>query len=151
MIEEALERPEANACDYARSNYCENWAVHLGEEILAAEPGRMISMLEYAPLRASLLSRALRDSLKELEHCDKVTSLYSRQFLARTNFIEQCGKPLAIKSIEKSLKDRTLDAERIELLEWLSKENYDSDWLKSHVGKIESSIGDYQHKVKLSI
>ena len=100
----------------------------------------MISMLEYAPLRTAILGRALRKSINELEHCDNVKSVYSHQFLARTDFIEEVGRKRAIESIRESLTNGCLDFDRIELLEWLTGKKFDVATLKSKAGGFEMRL-----------
>jgi hypothetical protein len=77
---------------YALTNHEENWAVHLGEVILAPKPEPFLEFCQEAPLRAMILALALTRALHAVPASK--ASPYHRDWLARCRYIrEHCTRP----------------------------------------------------------
>jgi hypothetical protein len=122
-VEDGLSATSYNARKYARTNERENWAVHLGEEMLDPAAARMLEFGRYAPLRISVLGRALKVSITEGPQAE--TSLFRKQFEARANFIEERFVPLGLKSLLRDMR-RTSEpsAAQLEALGYLGNESH---------------------------
>ncbi|GEM_PF-1261304 len=119
LQERALEPEGFNARSYALTNNNENWAVHLGEEILAYDGNRFLKTAASAPLRSAVLARALKLSLAD--RMQPQISLYRTQFLNRADFIERnVTAPAAAKLERELVNSDNPRAEQIELLDYLS-------------------------------
>lgn len=78
--------------DYGRTNHEENWAVHMGEVILAPMSSRFLEFCEEAPLRALILGLALARALRAVPASR--ASPYHRDWLARCRYIRNyCKRP----------------------------------------------------------
>ncbi|HEY9870604.1 MAG TPA: tetratricopeptide repeat protein, partial [Candidatus Obscuribacterales bacterium] len=135
-VEDGLDATSYNARKYARTNERENWAVHLGEEMLDPAAARMLEFGRHAPLRISVLGRALKVSITEGPQAE--TSLFRKQFEARANFIEERFVPLGLKSLLKEIRGtREPGPAALEMLGYLGNDSH-IKYVKPLAGKAES-------------
>lgn len=116
---EALKKDAFNARTYALTNEKENWAVMLGEELLADDPNRFLQAAVRAPIRSAILARAIKWALNDAPQPEACT--YRFQLQKRLELIEQRTTEPAVQKLEAELKDaKEPTADQIELLTYLS-------------------------------
>lgn len=106
-----LERHGYYARDYAMSNVRENWAVHLGEELLDRDPDRAYIFAREAPLRALVLAQALREQVELAERA--LNTSRQAQFLSRADLVERVALGEAREAIWSVLQRQ--DARRMQV------------------------------------
>lgn len=136
-IEDALNKEgweNKNARKYATENERENWAVHLGEELLALDASRMLKMCQYAPVRLAVLGEALHSALNEGSQAE--VSKFRAQYQARADFIKEHVTPLALKSIVAEIAGgkRNSYQDHLELFGRWSEKSSDVNLLKKIAG-----------------
>jgi hypothetical protein len=72
--------------DYARLNTSENWAVHM-ESVLGDDADKFKDFVARAPIRASILGKALKTSLDSCSVTER--SPMHSQYVARANYIQK--------------------------------------------------------------
>ncbi len=122
-LENGLEKTGYNLDNYARKNERENWAVHLGESMLDFDADGLLKFGRNAPLRASVLGRALKSAVTEGPQAE--TSLFRKQFEVRADFIDAKFRPLALSSLLESMqRSNEPTLQQLELLGFLGNESH---------------------------
>lgn len=117
-LENGLSPKEFNARTYALTNEKENWAVHLGEELMAYEAGRFLRTASYAPIRTAVLARALKWSLNDAPQSE--VCRYRVQLENRVKFVEEHVNSSVANDLENQLKKAAEPGiEQLELLSYL--------------------------------
>jgi hypothetical protein len=75
-----------NARDYAKTNLQENWAVHLGEELMHRDPDFACVLAEKAPFRAYVLARALKEQIAN--NGSSFASASNASFARRADYVQ---------------------------------------------------------------
>lgn len=90
------------AREYARRNIHENWAVHLGEELLHSDKDHVHTLIKQSPLRTVAMAEALRRTLESVPA--DLQSPYHQQLLERLQLIGTEAVPEARKLLDTMLK-----------------------------------------------
>jgi tetratricopeptide (TPR) repeat protein len=88
-----LEEKGWSARKYGRKNTLENWAVHM-ESVLHPDGGYLLDMEAEAPIRLSMLGRAMKNMLDTVPEANR--SPHHAQYQQRVRFIEEQVVPAAI-------------------------------------------------------
>lgn len=92
-----IEEHGYSANDYAKKNTKENWAVHLGEELINSDPDRAYCLATAAPYRAFILARALKEQIAA--NGSRFANPNNAAFSKRADYVEI----LAEQSIKENL------------------------------------------------
>jgi hypothetical protein len=90
------------ARQYASKNIEEDGAVHLGEEMLAPQSDRLVSLSENAPVRTVVMSRALIKVMSEAGRGER--SVHAGSFWNRIRYVNDNTFPEATRLLEVRLK-----------------------------------------------
>ena len=81
---------------YARRNHSENWAVHMGEELMSVDAADFIALTENAPVRTVILAKNLAANMKG--------GTNGRALAERLRYVQDKVVPEAHKVLETRLK-----------------------------------------------
>ena len=95
----------------------ENWAVHLGEQLMGLSGANLWTFAHSAPLRAVVLARALREAMRRGRNVGDPGS-HQEEFSERLRMIDTEVLPLARARLrEIATKSKSLDLAEVETLE----------------------------------
>lgn len=126
--------------DYARTNPGEDFAVHMGEEMLAPVSDNLVALGRNAPVRTVLLARSLTRVMSSARPENQGT--HNKQIWERMGYVEKEVYPEAMKLLERRIRTGTAEekAASAELLGHLGNRERHTPMLRKLAGDQASRV-----------
>ncbi|MBI4533744.1 MAG: hypothetical protein HY711_07330 [Candidatus Melainabacteria bacterium] len=106
-----LEKDGYYASTYSRRNMDENFAVHMGEQLLHHDADFFVTVAGEAPLRSAIFGRALARVFGEARPWAR--SKYHREFNERLRYLETVTLPKAQAALVEKIRSGNVDTQKI--------------------------------------